>query len=207
MQTNEQTWSVGQRLAGFVVTLAISVTAATLVYAEAGRPGRPSPQSLRPPVFSPTPDFFDIADRSDGKAVAVVAAASGPNVVTCIAGCVRPAALGQLELKVQSYEVLTSAHPARAEPVVFQPVRVALSTNVSCLAGCGAPLAATATAQAAFRVYQRTAQPSVFAATQTKPRAISRFALSSMRAARTLGYTGHKVSRVAKSHTQRIARL
>ena len=93
--------------------------------------------------FREARDFFDIASRTDARFGSETSTAQAATT-TCIAGCNSVGSAGVIEVKVQSYEVLTSARLG-TEPPAPSLVQTALSDGVRCVAGCSSSVTARAT--------------------------------------------------------------
>ena len=92
--------------------------------------------------FREARDFFDIASRTDSRFDSETRTAQAATA-TCIAGCYSVGGAGVIEVRVQSYEVLTSARLG-TEPPAPSLVKTALSDGVRCVAGCSSSVTARA---------------------------------------------------------------
>lgn len=92
--------------------------------------------------FREARDFFDIASRTDSRFDSETRTAQAATA-TCIAGCYSVGGAGVIEVRVQSYEVLTSARFA-TEPPAPSLVQMALTDGARCVAGCSSSAATLA---------------------------------------------------------------
>ena len=92
--------------------------------------------------FRESRDFFDIASRTDARFGSEADNAQA-TATTCIAGCYSVGSAGVIEVRVQSYEVLTSARFQSEQPAQSL-VQTAFSDGARCVAGCSSSVTARA---------------------------------------------------------------
>jgi hypothetical protein len=118
------------------VTIIAALSLAGLAANAADRAGYPShaPRGGASSQFRETRDFYDIASRTDAR-FAAEAGATAATTTVCLAGCYRDVNTGVIEIKIQSYEVLTSANLGVPQ-LTSRTVQLAGNDNVRCVAGC-----------------------------------------------------------------------